>query len=165
MINQPEFSRPVAVDSIGIMAVEKRVEATVEECAALARRLGIPEVLALAGRFTLRRIGTERGIFSEALLEARIVQTCVVSLEEFQTNLFETFTVRFVPEGAEAEDLELDGPDEIPFASNHIDLGEATTEQLALVLDPFPRKPGVTFQDATEPGTSPFSALQALRRH
>ena len=33
--------------------------------------------------------------------------------------------------------------DEIPYEGDRIDLGEATVEQLALGLDPFPRRPGV----------------------
>ena len=45
-----------------------------------------------------------------------------------------------------------------------IDLGQYAVEQLALALDPFPRKPGATFVQPEEPAEiSPFAALKALK--
>jgi hypothetical protein len=46
-----------------------------------------------------------------------------------------------------------------------IDLGEATTEQLALALDPFPRKPGAEIPpEAKEAPEGPFAALGRIRK-
>ncbi len=43
-----------------------------------------------------------------------------------------------------------------------IDLGEALAEQLALALDPYPRKPGAKLpSEASDDGANPFSALKA----
>ena len=45
-----------------------------------------------------------------------------------------------------------------------IDLGQYAVEQLALSLDPFPRKPGAEFVQPEEPAEiSPFAALKALK--
>ena len=52
-----------------------------------------------------------------------------------------------------------------------IELGEVLVESLSLALDPYPRKPGMVFQevsddssaDAGEPAPSPFAALAKLK--
>ena len=57
------------------------------------------------------------------------------------------FQLRFVPVGAESDDTDPESEDEIPYAGGVLDLGEAAAEQLALALDPFPRKPGAALPD------------------
>ncbi len=73
---------------------------------------------------------------------AAVVRTCVISLDEFETVVEEEFRVRFVPAGTESYDPDPDAEEEIPFTRGVIDLGETAAEQLALALDPYPRKPG-----------------------
>ena len=160
----PELHRPVATDRIGPDGLSVTVEAREPERIALARRLGLPALLSLRCSFDLRRMPGE-AFGAEGRLEARVVQTCVVSLEEFEADIDEVFSIRFVPEGSESDDLDPDSPDEIPYANGFIDLGEAAAEQIALSLDPYPRRPG-----AVIPGTEgevplhPFAVLAALKR-
>jgi uncharacterized metal-binding protein YceD (DUF177 family) len=90
-----------------------------------------------------------------------VVQVCVISLDEFESEVVERFVVRFVPEGTESDEIDPDEDvDEIPYAGGVIDLGEAAAEQLGLALDPYPRKPGATLPEsaAGEPG-NPFASL------
>jgi hypothetical protein len=58
----------------------------------------------------------------------------------------------------------LESPDEIPYAGDSIDLGAVLAEQLALSLDPYPRKPGAALppEAADEPET-PFSILRGRK--
>ena len=77
-----------------------------------------------------------------------VVRTCVVSLDDFETTLEEDFRVRFVPAGTETDNPDPEAEDEIPFAGTVIDLGEAAAEQLALSLDPYPRKPGAELPES-----------------
>ena len=158
----PELSRPVRVEHIG-EGMDVTVEANATERAALAVRLGIVSIDRLECRFDLRR--PEAGtVPATGTLRASVVQTCVVSLEPFETTVQEDFEVCFVPEGMESDELDLEAIDEIPYAGGTLDLGEATTEQLALALDPFPRKPGATLpEDAGKLPEGPFAALQRLR--
>ena len=73
--------------------------------------------------------------------------------------------VHFVPEGTESEDDDPDLPDEIPYPAGAIDLGEAAIQQLALALDPYPRRPDLPEAGEELPDTPhPFAALAALRR-
>jgi hypothetical protein len=47
-----------------------------------------------------------------------------------------------------------------------VDLALLTVEFLILGIDPYPRKPGATFQapEAGQPGPHPFAALAALKK-
>ena len=162
----PEFSRRIPVDGIGPDGLVQTVTAEPAECEALALRLGVPAVLKLAATFRLHR-GEAGRVEATASLTGRLVRDCVVSLEPFETDIGETFSIAFVPEAGLGTAIDLDGVDEVPYTGGAIDLGEATAEQVALTLDPYPRCPGVALPDAaTEGQDSPFAALaQRLRTH
>lgn len=158
----PEFHRPVSLDRIGSSGLDMTVEATPAECAALAVRMQLPAVLALSCDFHLIREGRDT-VLARGVLRARITQTCVVSLEDFDAPLEEVFQVRFVPSGEETDDIDPEAEDEIPFEGNTIDLGETAAEQLGLALDPYPRMPGVEMPEIEdEPQPHPFAALRRL---
>lgn len=159
-----EISRLVPLDRIGGAGLDIVVEAKPEELEPLARRLLIPAVHRLHCAFHLRRL--EAGVIAaEGLLEAEVVQTCIVSTEPFAQEVSEAFELQFVPAGTEASDDDLEAPDQIPYESHAVDVGEAAAEQLALALDPYPRKPGAD-EAVPEPESAPhpFAALAALQR-
>jgi uncharacterized metal-binding protein YceD (DUF177 family) len=113
--------------------------------------------------FRLRRL-TADCILAEGRLRARVVQTCVVSLDDFTAEIDEHFRVRFVPAGQESDDPDPEADDEIGYTAGALDLGEAAAEQLALVLDPYPRAPGAELPEVESDGQEhPFAALR--RRH
>ena len=138
---RPELHRPVALAEISEAGLDRLIEATPAECAALTRRMGVPAVLSLSCRFRLVR-ARNNTVAAEGHLMAAVVRTCVISLDEFETVVEEEFRVRFVPAGTESYDPDPDAEEEIPFTRGVIDLGETAAEQLALALDPYPRKPG-----------------------
>jgi uncharacterized metal-binding protein YceD (DUF177 family) len=142
------------------------VEATAEECAALARDFGLPGIQALSGDFQLRT--SAKGIHVTGVVKASITQVCVTTLDPFDSTIEEDVEVDFAePSGMPAEpptDInEYEPPDEI--VNGQIDLGALTAEFLALGLDPYPRKPGVDFsyQDPADAKDSPFAALNRLK--
>lgn len=160
----PEFSRMVVLDRIAARGADHTVEASPAELAALAERMVIPAVLSLRCTFHLTRERHDT-ILARGSLHARVTQTCVVSLEDFDTDVHEVFQIRFVPAGEESDDDDPDADDEIPYEGNAIDLGEAAAEQLALALDPYPRMPGVELpEEEPEPDVrpNPFAALKKL---
>ena len=161
---QPELSRPIPADRVGAGLVVG-VDATVAECAALATRLGVPSVEAVQCRWALR---TAPGgvVEADGSLRARLHQECVVSLDAFSVTLVEEFAVRFVPAGQEGDGSEdPDEPDELPVQDGVLELGEATVEQLALALDPYPRKPGAELPgEIGDAPANPFDALAKWRR-
>lgn len=160
----PELHRPVAADRVGPKGLEVTVRANDAECAALAARMQLPAVLSLSCRFRLTR-SSSQAIEARGALRACVVQTCVVSLDDFETVVEEDFTVRFVSAGQESDALDPEAADEIPFEDDVLDLGEATAEQLGLALNPYPRQPGVELPALDEDDVArPFSVL-AARRH
>lgn len=159
----PELHRPVELGRIPARGLDVLVEATAAECAALADRMGLPAVRALTCHFHLTLDGAV--VVAHGHLRARVVQTCVVSTEDFEAVVEERFLVRFVPAGTESEDDDPDSVDELPYEGRAIDVGEAAAEQLGLVLDPYPRMPGAVLPEAaTEDERNPFAALAALRK-
>jgi hypothetical protein len=151
MAHSLELSRRLQVRSLGPLrlgetALETTIEATEAECARLAQRLGVPAVVSLQCRFRLSGVDGDGRISADGLLQSALTRVCVTTLEEFETRVVERFSVRFVPDGVEAaadeDDLDLDADDDVPYSGSGIDLGEAAVEQLALAMDPYPRRPG-----------------------
>ena len=139
-----ELSRPIALSKIRAQGQSIVVQATPEECAAVAARMDLPAIRSLECRFELSRADDGIAVFAKGRLLAEVTQTCVTSAEDFDAKVEETFAICFVPAGTEREDPDPDLPDEIPYQGDTIDLGEATTEQLGLALDPWPRIEGAT---------------------
>ncbi|MGY2050931.1 YceD family protein [Methylobacterium sp. JK268] len=156
------LSRPVMVERTLKAGGEITVEANEEERAALARDFGLPAIHSLIGRYRLQ--GSLHRLQVTGTVEAALAQTCVVTLEPFDSTLREEVDVDFAaPDafaGTAAEDAEI--PD--PIVNGRIDLGSLTAEFLALGLDPYPRKPGVAFEPpAAEAGEHPFAGLRSLK--
>jgi len=156
-----ELSRPFLIDRVAD-GTRVQVEADAGERAAVAARMGLPAIAQLSCGYVLRD-GMRGVVLARGMLRARVTYGCVVSLEPFEAEIEENFAVRFVPEGQESEELELDAEDEIPYRGAVIDLGEATAEQLALALDPFPRKPAAALPAHVRDVTGPFAALARLK--
>ena len=160
----PELHRPVAIERVGRAGLDVTVEANAAECAALAQRMNLPAVLSLTCAFHLER-DTAGTLLAYGHLTARVVQTCVVSLEDFAATVEERFAVRCVPDGEESDDIDPEALDEITYADGMLDLGEAAAEQLALALDPYPRAPDAVLPEIPDdPEAQPFAALASLRR-
>jgi hypothetical protein len=158
--------RPLPIEGIGAAGLEQRIEATALERGALAKRLHVPGVASLSCVFRLRRAsGAAPGVIAgQGRLEARVARVCVVSLDEFETEVKLDFCVRFVPTALESEEIDLEAEDEIPYEGSEIDLGEAAVQELALALDPYPRKPGAELPaGATENPPHPSAALSRRR--
>lgn len=161
-----ELHRPLIIDRVGPEGMEVEVLATAAECAALAGRIQVPEVRALSCRFRLSPLGGGT-LLAEGHLLARTLRVCVVTLESFEAVTEERFRLRFVPEGQESDDDDPESDDEIPYRGAEIDLGEASAEQFALALDPYPRKPSAELPAAARDAEShPFAMLaeRAKRR-
>ena len=147
------------------------IEANEAERAALARRFGLPCILALRAVVELDREAS--AVRATGTLTARIVQLCAISGEEFETAIDEPLALRFVEEGridpalAEDEEIEVElsggDLDEIEYAGESFDLGEAVAQTLGLAIDPYAEGPNA---DAArkQAGITSDDALRALKR-
>ena len=160
------LSRPVSVERLPPEGAEETITATPAECAALADDFGLPAIQALSARYRLT--GTPQRVRVAGRVTASITQICVVTLDPFDSTLEEDVEVDFAAPGYAGEGFPVhegsEPPDEI--VNGRIDLGALTAEFLALGLDPYPRKPGVAFDEAAAPdrSDSPFAALGRLKR-
>lgn len=160
------LSRPIEVGRLPRGRAEISVEATEEECVALARDFRIPAVRDLVGRFAMT--GTVSRLTVTGTVEAVVTQVCTVTLEPFETAVREPVEVVYsdAPPPEEPEEGPPEGAPEPPdpIVNGRIDLGALTAEFLALGLDPYPRKPGVDFEPvASGPESGPFDVLRRLR--
>jgi hypothetical protein len=164
------FSRVVRVDALPREGQTVTIEATPAEREALASRYELPTIAALTAVLRVEPWG-RGGARVVGAVHGALTQICVVSLEPFPTTVDEAVDVRFAPQAAagsrtseakEAQTFSLADEDEPdPIIDGRIDLGGLAAEFFALGLDPYPRKPGETFEPSTksEPADSPFSVL------
>lgn len=179
---KPEFSIELSLDDIPPQGREISFEATAAERAALTKRFDLKELKSLKGTATAKH-WRRLGVALEGRFEAEVVQACVVTLEPVPVKLNEKFKVHYLPAemleeavggpGSEREiiiDTDSEEPPE-PIEAGHIDVGEMVAEQLALALDPYPRKPGVSVDEAPasepvkeEKRPNPFAVLEKLKK-
>jgi uncharacterized metal-binding protein YceD (DUF177 family) len=168
-----EFFRPLDVTRVPPQGSTEKISAEPRECADLARRFGLPALRALEAELKVSRWRGE-GLKIKGRFSADLDQTCVVSLDTFRTVLADEFEGYFLPSGSAAGAALIEEGDAEPFENGIIDLGEVVAEAVALALDPYPKKPGVTFDDVIEDEAAadsgkeaernPFSGLERLRK-
>lgn len=151
---------------------------TAEQCAELARWAGVTSFDLLAAKVRLKKLGG--GYFGyEAEFATDVVQACVVTLEPVRARIAGEVRRGFhVVEGARhapAKKCEIivpsttvmeseDEPEEI--STSALDIAAPVLEELALAIDPYPRKPGVVFElpaDAQAQAENPFAVLKKLK--
>ena len=170
-----EFSRIITPDRLGGPKVTESLAASPEECAAVARRLGILAVDRLEAALTVKSLGA--GLYRvDGSWEAEVQQACVVTLEPVADSLSGRLEAAFQADdgvaaraasGEVVVEPEGDDPAEV-LSDKGIDLGELVVQELAVVLDPYPRAPGAEIPPAYRPAEDdedrgPFAALKALK--
>jgi len=185
-----ELSRPIAPEKIGEQGRTETIEADSQECERLAERIGLNELISLTAEIILTPQKNDRIIHLNGHFTADIQQTCVVTLEPIKTRIEANFERLYdTTQDSQDEDddagetakenhresdvdAEEDDPPE-PLMGGKIDVGEAIAEQLALEINPFPRKPGIEFaeystgkEEKKEGGKNAgaFSGLAALKK-
>ncbi|QDG78194.1 DUF177 domain-containing protein [Labrenzia sp. PHM005] len=180
------FPYTFKVNAAQVVDKDQRIEVVPGErdLAAIAKAYDLDGIESLKADLLLKPY-RKAGLRVVGSIKASVRRTCVVSLEpfvqEFNLDIDRTFEphssrprkIKDLNEDGEIEiDLEsLDPPDVI--TDGVLDLGAVICEELALTIDPFPRKPGVEFEGGDsdevvesaegEQKPSPFAALGALK--
>lgn len=153
------------------------LEASADVRAALAQPLGVDAVEEATVSFDLTRRGRD-GLHVSGSVQARVRQSCVVTLEPVINTIEEEVDVDYAPSGEVKKTVEAFDPEDHdaaqssadepePMIGNGVDLGQLATEFLTLGVDPYPRKPDATFESPKpkeEPAAHPFAALEALSK-
>ena len=179
----PVWSALLVVNEVPPQGLDTILEADSSVCEKLADLNGLQSLARVTAKLHAARRGKE-GLHVTGEVRARATQVCVVALEPFKTEIVEPVDVEFEPargprparaepdrvsrrrrdarppaqeyeEGME----DLDAPDEI--VNGKVDLGAVACEFLTLGIDPYPRKPGVAFEEPKPAGAkvSPFARL------
>lgn len=161
------YSDPVRLHQIGA-SLSRRLEPDAETRQRIARALNLKSL----DRFEadLEVTATVSGWRLTGRVVADAVQSCVLTLEPLPVHVDDRFEINLVeavdtaPSDEGEIDLELDDDSPDVVENGQIDLGQYAVEQLALHLDPYPRKDGAVFEQPPEPGEiSPFGVLRALK--
>ncbi|MXV35457.1 MULTISPECIES: DUF177 domain-containing protein [unclassified Saccharibacter] len=181
-IVKPEFSHRIPLGKIG-HDLRVNISAPSQAREKLCHRFGLLGLEQLDGQFSLSR-GEGKHIRAEGEIRAKATQACVITGEPVDEEVQERFSLRFLPqeEMPSDEDIDIEAllaeeADDVPYDGRAVDLGEALAEQLALCLDPYPRREGsglesfveVTPEEgeeeviAKEEKPNPFSVLEKLK--
>jgi hypothetical protein len=176
------WSAPLAVLDVPAHGLDVTLVADESIRRRLAETNGLAGLASVVVDLHVARRGRD-GLHVAGELRARATQTCIVTLEPFEAEIVEPIDVDFAPDAApkaaeakrrsaargapveiEEEGMDdLDAPD--PIVDGKVDLGALATEFLTLGIDPYPRKPGVEFEEPAGPDESgsPFSKLANLK--
>ncbi len=181
------LSRRLALADVPPEGVDIQIIATAQERAALAEFNALPSIASFEAKLHARRWRAD-GLTVKGDIRARLTQTCVMTMENFESDILEPVELRFAappkaaaqnrrrresapeaPASAAPLDVTLDDPPE-PLLNGAVDLGAVASEFFTLALDPYPRKPGAAFvepasesAEAKSPAT-PFAALRDTGR-
>jgi uncharacterized metal-binding protein YceD (DUF177 family) len=185
----PAFSFVVEIDRLPSAGGQYDIAANAEALARVAQSLEVAEVKALTAQFSVKT-GAGGIVHVKGTVHAELVQTCVVTLVPVPAVIDEAVEASFITVERAARNkkkakddeeelvigLDAEDPPEIA-EDGRIDLGELAVTQVALVLDPYPRAPGVSFNPAQWPGSAggkglapdeaapgPFAALAKLKK-
>lgn len=176
MTAEIEFSRLFHVESFKQKPHTLSIEANEEECQALAERFGILKVKSFKADLKLKP-GIDDIINLSGTIQADVSQQCVISGDQINISVTAPLNLDFSESHSydhindvDEVDFQEEQPPE-PIENGVIDLGEVTSQYLSMELDPYPRTPGLAFDDYSkgnqlnedEKAPHPFAALAELK--
>ncbi|WP_426028376.1 YceD family protein [Brevundimonas sp. TWP2-3-4b2] len=158
------YSEPVRLHQVP-GGVKRTLEPDAAARARIARALDLASLEAFTAEMNLAP--TAAGWRLSGRVRASLAQTCGITLEPLPVEVDAPFALTLaeaVDEDSDEIVITLDDESPDLIEDGQIDLGQYAVEQLALRLDPFPRKPGAEFVQPPEPAEiSPFAILKQPR--
>lgn len=158
------YSEIVRLHQVGA-GVTRSLEPDAAARARIARALDLASLDSFVAEMTLAP--APGGWRLSGRVKASLAQTCGITLEPLPVEIDAPFAVTLAEAVDEESDeivITLDDESPDPVEGGQVDLGQYAVEQLALQLDPFPRKAGAEFVQPPEPTEiSPFAVLKQIR--
>ncbi len=169
------WSDPLVVAQLPEGGLHRDLEASPAARQTMAELAGLREILAASASLDVVPASGGR-VNVTGRVQARVGQTCVVTLDPIENDIDEAIDLVFAPpeqipqladlvdEAAES-DVEIPDPPE-PIENGIIDLGRVATDALFLAIDPYPRRKDAVFEPPlieADPEDHPFAALKALK--
>ncbi|MBN8527898.1 MAG: DUF177 domain-containing protein [Caulobacterales bacterium] len=159
----PSLSDIVRVNQIGA-GLSRTLSPDADVRRKIARELDLASLDAFEADLEL--VPHETGWRLSGRIRADAVQNCGLTLEPLPVVIDRAFVLELAEGVEDAPEVEISIDDETPdlIEDGKIDLGQYAVEQLALSLDPFPRKPGAEFVQPAEPNEiNPFAVLKQFK--
>lgn len=158
------YSVPVRLHQVGA-GITRTLAPDAAARARIAKALDLASLDSLEAEMTLAP--APGGWRLSGRVKASLAQICGVTLEPLPVEVDTPFSISLAETADEEPDeivITLDDESSDLIEDGQVDLGQYAVEQLALRLDPFPRKPGAEFVQPPEPREiSPFAVLKQLR--
>lgn len=172
---QKDFSYPLKLEDMSKAVQTYHLKAEPDELAFITEIMQVPAVKAFEAEVNVKLNGREHKVDVWGSVKADVEQQSVVSLENFIRNYATDFAMVFDTKMTLKEQLELEEETEgenVPdiLDNGQIDLAAVAMEQLALILDDFPRKDGEVFEfksefdEETTQNNNPFAILKNLKK-
>jgi hypothetical protein len=164
---ESEWSHVMRADSVPSAGKHAKLSASPEQCAAIARRVGVGDIENLHATMKLALQNGGHILYIQGAVEADIEQACVVSGTPVKSHVKEEFEawyadhdkaipfnrakheVKAKMEGDEVQILdERDDPE--TMIDGQVDLGEVAIQYLSLGINPYPRAPEFAANDIEE---------------
>jgi uncharacterized metal-binding protein YceD (DUF177 family) len=143
----PELSLVVHPSELPAGGRRYMLEAGPEERAALAARFGLVSIEAFTAEIELDWLPGRDFLRLRGRIRADAVQSCVVTLEPVRAAVDETVDILYAADPSGAEAFDDDMTRDIEFLEgDSLDIGEIAAEEMALMLDPYPRAPGASLE-------------------
>jgi uncharacterized metal-binding protein YceD (DUF177 family) len=163
----------VNVAQIPDSGLHREIEADASARAVMAEAASLRDISSMRAAFDLSNRSGGR-VRVAGRVQAKVGQTCVVTLEPIENEIDEEVDLIFAPAEEIASQIDADDDDGEsmiadplePIENGMIDLGRLATDVLYLAIDPYPRKQGAVFEPkliAVDPEDHPFAALKALQ--
>ena len=168
------FSYPLVVDELTPSVKNYSLQANEAQREYIAEVLKVGRVLSFAADINVKSDKKEHLVRVWGSARSELELTSVVSLENF-TKVYEpefelTFDTKLQP--SDLREMEFKFDEDVPdlVVGGIIDLAAVAMEQIALVIDDFPRREGEVFlfesefDEETTQQANPFNVLSALKK-
>ena len=179
MSQQTTLAIVLQADEIQSEGRQYSIVATEEEMTELVKRFDILDMSRLTANVSVAADPQTKGFRIEGVIEADLVQKCIVTLGEVEEQVRESFELLLVsPEQAEAFDEEElyadpEAPDYDAFEGTELPLGEVVVQTVSVMMEPYPRVKGAEVAELNQKGISvneelekrpnPFAVLSQMR--
>lgn len=168
------FYYPIVVEELSLQEKRINIKANEDDLKFIAEVLKIPEVKSFQSVIMLKydKKNSKLNVWGE--VHTALVLQSVISLENFDkkydTNFELLYDTKATLKSLKEKDFDFD--DDIPdiIIDGQIDLGEISIEQVALLMDDYPKKDGEVFEVYSEfdpedkPQKNPFEMLKSLKK-
>lgn len=169
---QKDFSYPLAVDGLSSAESKYVIKAAPQDLQDLAGLLKVQDVKSFSAGFKVKLDRKKHIILINGDVKASVILQSVISLENFEKKYSNSFDIVFDTNTSKdlklEEELSVDDDVFDVVVNGEIDLWQVAIEQLALLLDDYPRKDGESFSFVPEFGEdekkNPFDVLAKLKK-